>query len=248
MTYRAFHPPLRTLMGPGPSDVPPRILEALGRPTIGHLDPAFVHAHDDAPDVSTIPIRGLDPGELAALNAERRLGLDPNEMTVIAAYFGELDRGVAQDGCESCHHVESWRASAKTFDHARTRFALAGAHAKPACAACHERVDIGTERERVRYAGVPLTCQGCHEDTHRGQFEVSCDRCHDPDSLKASRFDHARDSAWPLDGAHARVACAECHRRETRDGVEFVRYKPLPSACRDCHTAARFGARDAQAP
>ncbi|MBL3599798.1 MAG: alanine--glyoxylate aminotransferase family protein [gamma proteobacterium endosymbiont of Lamellibrachia anaximandri] len=28
-------------MGPGPSDVHPRILEALSRPTIGHLDPAF---------------------------------------------------------------------------------------------------------------------------------------------------------------------------------------------------------------
>ncbi len=28
-------------MGPGPSDVPPRVLEALARPTIGHLDPAF---------------------------------------------------------------------------------------------------------------------------------------------------------------------------------------------------------------
>ena len=35
-----FYPPRRTLMGPGPSDVNPRILEALGRPTIGHLDPA----------------------------------------------------------------------------------------------------------------------------------------------------------------------------------------------------------------
>ena len=36
-----FHPPRRTLMGPGPSDVPQRILEAMARPTIGHLDPAF---------------------------------------------------------------------------------------------------------------------------------------------------------------------------------------------------------------
>lgn len=42
MTTRSFHPPVRTLMGPGPSDVYPRVLEALGRPTIGHLDPAFV--------------------------------------------------------------------------------------------------------------------------------------------------------------------------------------------------------------
>jgi len=39
---RTFHPPQRTLMGPGPSDVSPRVLAAMARPTIGHLDPAFV--------------------------------------------------------------------------------------------------------------------------------------------------------------------------------------------------------------
>lgn len=37
----SFHPPQRTLMGPGPSDVHPRVLEALSRPTVGHLDPEF---------------------------------------------------------------------------------------------------------------------------------------------------------------------------------------------------------------
>ena len=44
---QAFHPPTRTLMGPGPSDVPPQILEALARPTIGHLDPQFVVLMDE---------------------------------------------------------------------------------------------------------------------------------------------------------------------------------------------------------
>ncbi|MBT3195532.1 MAG: alanine--glyoxylate aminotransferase family protein [Candidatus Ruthia sp.] len=39
---QSFNPPIRTLMGPGPSDVHPRILSAMARPTIGHLDPAFV--------------------------------------------------------------------------------------------------------------------------------------------------------------------------------------------------------------
>ena len=34
-------------MGPGPSDVHPRITEALARPTIGHLDPAFVGMMDE---------------------------------------------------------------------------------------------------------------------------------------------------------------------------------------------------------
>ena len=44
---KSFYPPVRTLMGPGPSDVNPRILEALSRPTIGHLDPAFIQMMDE---------------------------------------------------------------------------------------------------------------------------------------------------------------------------------------------------------
>ncbi len=47
MTTKSFHPPQRTLMGPGPSDVNPRILEAMSRPTIGHLDPVFVAMMDE---------------------------------------------------------------------------------------------------------------------------------------------------------------------------------------------------------
>lgn len=43
----SFHPPVRTLMGPGPSDVYPQVLEALGRPTIGHLDPMFIQLMDE---------------------------------------------------------------------------------------------------------------------------------------------------------------------------------------------------------
>ncbi|MEQ9736019.1 MAG: alanine--glyoxylate aminotransferase family protein, partial [Algiphilus sp.] len=44
---KSFEPPRRTLMGPGPSDVHPRVLEAMARPTIGHLDPAFVGLMDE---------------------------------------------------------------------------------------------------------------------------------------------------------------------------------------------------------
>jgi len=51
MSIQSFHPPVRTLMGPGPSDVNPRILEAMGRPTIGHLDPAFVGMMDEMKDL-----------------------------------------------------------------------------------------------------------------------------------------------------------------------------------------------------
>ena len=44
---KSFHPPTRILMGPGPSDVHPRILEAMSRPTIGHLDPEFIRMMDE---------------------------------------------------------------------------------------------------------------------------------------------------------------------------------------------------------
>lgn len=44
---QSFYPPQRSLMGPGPSDVPPRVLGALARPTIGHLDPLFVQLMDE---------------------------------------------------------------------------------------------------------------------------------------------------------------------------------------------------------
>ena len=47
MTISSFNPTPRTLMGPGPSDVSPRVLQALARPTIGHLDPEFVAMMDE---------------------------------------------------------------------------------------------------------------------------------------------------------------------------------------------------------
>jgi len=42
-----FSPTPRTLMGPGPSDVHPRILTAMAKPTIGHLDPEFIRLMDE---------------------------------------------------------------------------------------------------------------------------------------------------------------------------------------------------------
>jgi alanine-glyoxylate transaminase/serine-glyoxylate transaminase/serine-pyruvate transaminase len=42
-----FNPTPRVLMGPGPSNVSPRVLGALAKPTIGHLDPQFIHLMDE---------------------------------------------------------------------------------------------------------------------------------------------------------------------------------------------------------
>ena len=42
-----LHPPERILMGPGPSDVPERVLQALAAPTLGHLDPVYLQIMDE---------------------------------------------------------------------------------------------------------------------------------------------------------------------------------------------------------
>ena len=47
MFTTSFNPPIRTLMGPGPSDVHPRVLSAVSRPTVGHLDPSFSTMMDE---------------------------------------------------------------------------------------------------------------------------------------------------------------------------------------------------------
>ena len=41
-----LQPPVRVLMGPGPSDIHPRVLEAIGKNTVGHLDPYYLEVMD----------------------------------------------------------------------------------------------------------------------------------------------------------------------------------------------------------
>lgn len=47
MSNHSFTPPKRILLGPGPSLVPERVLHAMARPTIGHLDPRFIELMDE---------------------------------------------------------------------------------------------------------------------------------------------------------------------------------------------------------
>jgi alanine-glyoxylate transaminase/serine-glyoxylate transaminase/serine-pyruvate transaminase len=44
---RSFHPPQRTLMGPGPTEIPPRVLTTMSQPAIGYLDPIFVEMMEE---------------------------------------------------------------------------------------------------------------------------------------------------------------------------------------------------------
>jgi alanine-glyoxylate transaminase/serine-glyoxylate transaminase/serine-pyruvate transaminase len=96
--FPRFEPPPRLLLGPGPSPVEPRILEALSRPVLGHLDPAFLRCMDEiqwmlrelfeTANRVTFPISGTGSAgmEAALVNV-----IEPGDKVVVCIHgiFGE---------------------------------------------------------------------------------------------------------------------------------------------------------------
>src|SRR5690606_37937278 len=103
-----FNPPIRKLMGPGPSDVHPRVLGAMARPTIGHLDPAFVRMMDETKALLrhafrtenelTIPLSG--PGSVGMETCFVNL-VEPGDTVIVCqngAFGGRMKENVERCG------------------------------------------------------------------------------------------------------------------------------------------------------
>jgi predicted CXXCH cytochrome family protein len=128
--------------------------------------------------------------------------------------------------CTQCHNQNTWAGAA--FDHLRfTGYALTGAHAQLDCALCH----VGG-----RYAGTPTACVGCHlnnfqksTNPNHVQFNLpqTCEQCHTTAAWEPAKFDHNLIAAFPLTGAHATVACEQCHANNN--------FTITNTACVSCH-------------
>ncbi len=164
--------------------------------------------------------------------------------------------------CGDCHTSMSFRpASVDVPAHAGFEFPLEGAHRAVACAACHTGLEaadrptgeatlIATSRHTDPVdlrAVVGTTCAACHESPHGTQFSSRatgerCEACHGSDSFSdTSPFDHDRDAAFALAGAHVEVPCASCHPTVGTGASAQVTYTPIPHRCEDCHAVARGG-------
>lgn len=74
--YKEINPSVRTLMGPGPSNVDPRVLKAMSTPLVGHLDPDFLEIMDETMEMLrelfqtenalTIPVSGTGSAGMEA--------------------------------------------------------------------------------------------------------------------------------------------------------------------------------------
>ena len=127
----SFNPPVRTLMGPGPSDVHPRILEALSRPTIGHLDPSFVDMMDEVKKLLqyafqtdnelTIPVSA--PGSAGMETCFVNL-VEPGDKVIVCqngVFGGRMKENVERAGGIAVMVMDDW---GKAVDLARLEQAL----------------------------------------------------------------------------------------------------------------------------
>lgn len=131
MSDSSFHPSVRTLMGPGPSDVSPRVLEAIGRPTLGHLDPEFIGLMDEikvllqyafkTESELTMPISA--PGS-AGMEACFVNLVEPGDKVIVCqngVFGGRMKENVERCGGEAVMVMDDW---GKPVDPAKLEEAL----------------------------------------------------------------------------------------------------------------------------
>lgn len=91
-------PPNRTLMGPGPSEVHPRVLRAMNTPLVGYMDPSFLDVMDDVQELLRYTFRTDNEFTLAVSGTgtaamEAAIGnlVEPGETVLVPSngYFGE---------------------------------------------------------------------------------------------------------------------------------------------------------------
>lgn len=134
--------------------------------------------------------------------------------------------------CESCHTMDTWFNP--KFDHLKvTGYALTGAHATLPCTACH----INNV-----FKGTPANCYACHtpdfvSSKNPPHVQIGlphdCSICHSTSNWLNAKFDHAVYANYPLTGAHATLACSQCHLNNN--------YTSTATACYSCHKADYMG-------
>ena len=202
MTARSFHPPVRTLMGPGPSDVNPRILEAMSRPTIGHLDPVFVDMMDEMKDLLryafqadyelTMPVSA--PGSAGMETCFVNL-VEPGDKVVVCqngVFGGRMKENVERSGGTAIMVEDEW---GKAVDLNKVEDALKANPAAQILAFVHAETSTGAISD----------ARGLAELAHKYECLVIADTV---TSLGGSPL---RVSEWGLDAVYSGTQkCLSC--------------------------------------
>jgi len=155
----------RLLLGPGPSPVHQRILDALARPTVGHLDPQFLAIMDDVGDMlrcvfgtknkMTFPISGTGS---AAMEAAMANVIEPGDRVIVGAngaFGGRLVEMGRRMGAEVVTVESEWGRivpperlieTLRSYPDARL---LAVVHAETSTGVCQPLEEVGAAVART---------------------------------------------------------------------------------------------------
>lgn len=193
------------------------------------------------PTASSFALAGFDHGTTGfpLRNAHAEVGCDACHGEGAGGTFAGLEAGdciachedthdarFAPSACTTCHTDGTW--AVEVFDHARTDFALFGAHTTVPCAGCHGEGDA-----RVLHGLAFGSCADCHadEDPHQSVTTATCTSCHETVDWSIVSFAHGQVTEFPLTGKHVDVACKDCHT-DPAFGVD-------DASCEACHEADR---------
>ena len=114
----SFHPPQRTLLGPGPSEINPRVMAAMSLPAIGYLDPVFVEMMEElksllryayqTKNALTFPVSG--PGSVGMEAVFMNL-VEPGETVIVCVngvFGGRMVENVKRIGATPVIVEDAW--------------------------------------------------------------------------------------------------------------------------------------------
>lgn len=117
----SFNPNFKTLMGPGPSNIDPRVLDAMARPIIGHLDPQFIELMDEikallryayqTENALTFPVSA--PGSAGMETCFANL-VEPGDKVLVCingVFGGRMKENVIRCGGEAVVVEDAWGTS-----------------------------------------------------------------------------------------------------------------------------------------
>jgi hypothetical protein len=128
--------------------------------------------------------------------------------------------------CETCHIDKSWKTI--QFDHDKeTKYKLLFKHREVKCLSCHKEPLYQNKK-------TPTDCFSCHkkDDVHKAGLGQKCESCHTEERWTKQKFDHDKDTKWPLKGKHITTKCDACHTAELKKpGTK----EKIATTCIGCH-------------
>lgn len=223
---KSFFPPTRILMGPGPSDISPRVLAALSRPTLGHLDPEFLVLMDQVKDMLrrvfrtenplTFPVSA--PGSAGMETCFVNL-LEPGDKAIVCqngVFGGRMLENVRRIGAEAILVEDNWGepvdpakveaaldahpdAKVLAFVHAETSTGVRS-DAQALCRLAHSRGVLSIVDVVTSLGGIPVEVDAWKADAVYGGSQkcLSCTPGLSPVTFSERALERVRSRRTPV--------------------------------------------------